>query len=112
MRQALHTMIGLLMVSLTLGIGSVFSAPPQHFKWAFSDADSAAVLAACRLAVPGFGFSHTGLRGTVGSDTVTVKQHDRFSPRDYAKLTALFDSLAILYGPTLPGFTPLVEEED
>ena len=78
-----------------------------HFKWAVPDANREAVLTAMEQAVPGFGFRGPGARGTIGGDTVTVQQHDRFTPAQYAALVAVFDSLRVAHGPYAVGFVPL-----
>ena len=82
------------------------------FRWAVPDVSRETVLTAMEQAVPNFGFRGPGSRGTVDNDTVTVQQHDRFTPAQRAALVAVFDSLrrdgvGVAYGDTIAAFAPL-----
>ena len=76
------------------------------FRWAVPDVSRETVLTAMEQAVPNFGFRGPGSRGTVDNDTVTVQQHDRFTPAQRAALVAVFNSLGIAHGDSIVGFVP------
>ena len=83
-----------------------------QFKWAIPVADSAAVLAGMRQAVPRIGFGHQGPQGVVDSDTVTIGAYNLFTGAERAALEAVFDSLGVAYGDSIAGFVHLPEGEE